>query len=172
MARISRTAPVTPANDTQEQRSRFRLRRSPSLGIGAEEAERRKKLEVELDEQLKLISKNDDAIDEAVANNEKAYARVTELLKAGKMPGFTNGRYEAKLVIPMGKTQRTVRVADYRKKVTQAQFEASITIPVAEAKKYLSEEELKKVCDVVDAKPGNETLKVEKITVKTTRVKG
>lgn len=122
-------------------------------------------------ENLKLISKNDAAIDDAVASNDAAYAAIKSALEVANLPGYTDGKYIAEMKTPMGRESRTIDAKKFQKKVDPADFWSCVKIGVTEAKKVLSEKELDSISTVVPAVAGAPTLKIERIVIKTSKSK-
>lgn len=174
MVMIRRSKPA--AGEAQEQKQaparRVVLRRGSNTRKSEAEAEAAKRLVMaDIDAQLQLIAKNDEAIDAAVASNDAAYAEIKRLLESAGMTGHTNGHYIAEIVTPMGRESREIDPKKFQKAVSPEDFWACIKVGVTDAKKVLSEKELDKISTVTPGKPGTPILKVDRVVIKTQKKK-
>lgn len=171
MVMIRRSKPA--AGEAAGTAKRVTLRRGVATGRTSANAAQKVKDDAIaiIEENLKLISNNDAAIDAAVASNDQAYAAIKSALEVAQMDGYTNGRYQAEIKTPMGRESREIDVKKFQKAVSADDFYACVKIGVTEAKKVLSEKELDKISKITPAKTGDPILKIERIVVKTTKTK-
>lgn len=128
------------------------------------------KKEIEAD--LKLISQNNQLIDEAQLATEQAHARIEALMKKYKLNGVTDGHLIAELVEQFTRESRVIDPQRFFNAVTrQDDFWECVEVAIGKAKKVLSEKELDKITKTTPSKSTGIVLKIKEYTTATTRKK-
>lgn len=87
-------------------------------------------------------------------------SELSELMTNGNVAKHEGLTSIAEMVVSPGRSSRTVRVKDYRDKVSEEEFMDSVSVTITAAKQNLTEKEMDEVCDTTPAKPGKPVLKV------------
>lgn len=173
MALLQRTRPgaAKPAEtpSTAATPRRAIMRRTTVTNGQAEEAVKNVARQAIIDD-LKLISKNHAAIDSATASNDEAQARIEAVMKQYKFEGgITDGKLIAELVEAFSRESTTIDPQRFFNSVHADDFWAAISVSVTEAKKVLSEKELKKIATIVPPASLGMKLKIKEYKTETKR---
>lgn len=117
----------------------------------------------EIDEQLKLISTAEHAIDDAQADIASAYRVIEEKLRAHNLTSHSNGSHFAELVEQFSRQSRTLDPKKFRAAVANDVFWDCVSVNIGKAEQHLSEKEILKISDVVPAKLMGIILKIKKL---------
>ncbi len=167
MVRVART-PVAPETLPETPRRMMRVSR-PGRDM------------VKTDQQMKMIENHLQLI--AIAHEKIAYlqerirpdiekeqaeiARLKDVLeaelKASKLPGYTNGQWEARWVTPPGRSSREIDADKVYKKLALADFMKVIKVQVTPLKTFMSEREIDQVSTTIPAVPGEPHFTVQPV---------
>lgn len=125
-----------------------------------------------IEENLKLISLAEVAIDEATAQIDRAYKAVDAEMRLAELASYTHEGYLAEITENWTRALRVIDPKKYRNKVTDEVFWASVEVGVTKAKEYLTDTEIDKLLskDSKNAEPKGKTLKINKMSGKKRRV--
>lgn len=166
MALIQRTRrPVTPAATPSPSRV---VMRRPRPEPTTQKTEQDDNLH-EINEQLQLIAKCEDEIDDASARLSEAHAKLTDLMTEARTTSYTNGKYVAEFVDTMSRASTVIDPKRFKANVADADFWKCITVSVTEARKVMTEKEIGQISKIEPAKKTGTTLKVQKVKVKVVR---
>ena len=118
---------------------------------------------------LQLIAKNNQAIDKAAAENEMLHAEIEKLMKDAKLLGVTDGKMLAEMKDVFSRASRTIKPALFYKMLKLEDFLSCVSVGVTEAKKFLSDNEIDKISDKVDAKKTGTVLSIKEVKTETKR---
>lgn len=161
MAMIQRQRPA-PVQATAPVR---RLRMT-SMNNAATRFATAQTVRAQIDEQLKLISKAENEIDEAQTIIDKANVEVEKLMLSAKIETHSDGEYIAMIVDHWTRQSRKIDPAKFRNKVANAVFWDSISVSIEKAMHHMTEKELNTMSDIVPAEFKGKILKVKKVISK------
>ena len=167
MALVKRTrgivAPIVPNGSitlqVQEEKKAVSLVKPPlrRMDITINKAVEAKQ---QIQEQLKLISDSEEAIDRATLNINAATDKIDALMREFNFTLQTNGVKTAEIKEAFTRQSRTVSPQKFRNKVTAKDFWNCIEIKISAAEKLLGEKELNGISDVIPSKSLGFVLKV------------
>ncbi len=171
MARIQRTPPEPIAPPAGAPRRMMRVT-NPGRDVAAQD----KKLQA-IENHLQLIAIAQDKIDylknRIQPDINKEQAEIDRLkvvleaeLKAAKLPGYTNGKWEARWVQSMGKSTREIDVVKVQKALPPADFLKVVKVLVTDLKTVMSQREIDNVSTVTPGVPGPSTFIVQPVDIK------
>jgi hypothetical protein len=172
MALLHRTrigaSPAPTATKTATPR-RAVMRRT-TVQNGQAEAEANNVARQAIIDDLKLIAKNNAAIDAATASNDEAHSRIEAVLRQHPtLGGVTDGKLIAELVEAFTKESRFIDPQRFWNSVSEDDFWACISVSITEAKKVLAEKELDKIAKVTPAQSLGTKLRIKEYKTTTTR---
>lgn len=172
MARIVRTA---PAPLEEAPRRIMRVSRSTE-GAKEKEARHAKALQM-VDNHLQLIAMSQKKIDYLRGTIQpdinKEQLEIDRLkgvlegeLRELKLPGYTNGQWEARFVTAMTKSSKEIDAAQVQKKLAPADFLKVIKVQVTPLRTFMSEREIARVSRTIPAAPGAVSFVVQPVVTK------
>lgn len=116
----------------------------------------------EVKEQLQLIAQIDHQMEMLTVQRAAAVEAAQALFSQGNAEEVTDGLYYVKRVTPMGRSSTEIDPKVFQKKVGDEVFWKCVKVGVTEAKKHLTEAELRKVAVVTEGVPGEPYIEVAK----------
>lgn len=105
-----------------------------------------------IDELLQTVAKVDAAIDLAVAQKDKAYKQIEELMRSANLSKHSNGVYDPEIYEAFSRQQRTIKPQKFRNAVTNDVFWECVDVNITRASKHLTEQEINDLSDIVPSK--------------------
>jgi hypothetical protein len=176
MPRIQRTAPDTTIPPPVSAPRRMMRVSNPGRADTQLAAAQAKALQA-IDNHLQLIAiaqnKIDYLRDRIQPDINKEQIEIDRLkgvleaeLKAAKLPGYTNGQWEAKFEDIMAKASRTIDVAKVQKALAPADFLKVVKVLVTDLKTVMSEREINNVSTTIEAHKTGERFVVQSVVTK------
>lgn len=115
----------------------------------------------EIEEKLKLIAKENETIDAAVARRDAVFAEIEDLMRKHRLSVVEGEDDTATMVESFTRQTRTIDPKKFRAKVVADDFWACVSINLAQAERILGEREINDMSDIVPSRSLGYSLKIK-----------